>query len=83
MLKKFLKRYINALKCEPKMLINYLLKEIIFYDDRVEITFNSPIKNSPNDKGCYFLSKLKQIKILTKGNTPIKIINMKIEIYIS
>ena len=37
------------MKLEPQMLINYLIKEIVLYDDKIEIHFNSPIKISPDD----------------------------------
>ena len=41
--------YGQALRLEPQMLINYLIKQIVLFDDRVEIYFNSPIKTSPDD----------------------------------
>ena len=31
------------------MLINYMVKEITLYNDRVVITFNSPLRTSPDD----------------------------------
>ena len=40
--------YIQALALEPKLLINYLVKQITLYDDRIEIQFNAPIKVSPD-----------------------------------
>lgn len=49
------KYYLDALKEEPSILINYLIKEIKLYNDAVEITFNSPITKSPNNKGFSFL----------------------------
>ena len=39
--------YIRALKLEPQMLINYLVKEIKAFDDKIEITFNSPLRTGP------------------------------------
>ena len=41
--------YEQALREEPKMLINCLIKEIVLFDDRMEIYFNSPIKKSPDE----------------------------------
>lgn len=41
--------YLQALKLEPKMLINSLIKQIKLYDDKIQIQFNSPIKISPDD----------------------------------
>ncbi len=50
--------YTQALKLEPQMLINYLIKEIVLFDDRIEIHYNSPIKISPDDSlGFSFCSK--------------------------
>ena len=36
--------FIKALKLEPKLLIDYVIKEIRVYEDKLEIIFNSPIK---------------------------------------
>jgi len=41
--------YEQALKLEPLMLINYLIKEIVLYDDKVEIHYNSPLKEGPDE----------------------------------
>lgn len=41
--------YKSALKLEPLLLINYLVDEIILYNDRIEIRFTSPITKSPDD----------------------------------
>lgn len=43
------KFYESALRLEPKMLINYVVKEIILYDDKMEIYFNSPLKTDGPD----------------------------------
>ena len=37
---------------EPKTLITYLIKQVILYDDKIEIQFNSPIRISPDDESC-------------------------------
>lgn len=49
--KEIRKYYEEALKLEPQMLVNYLIKEIVLYDNRTDIIYNSPIKstNSPDD----------------------------------
>ena len=41
--------YKEALLLEGKLLINYMVKEITLYNDRVVITFNSPLRTSPDD----------------------------------
>jgi hypothetical protein len=56
--------FIEALKLEPKLLIDYAIKEIRVYEDKLEIIFNSPIKRSPDTNQGFFLftfnSKLPQ-----------------------
>lgn len=47
--------YIQALQLEPKLLIDYLIQEIKVFEDKIEITFNSPIKISP-DKRAFLYS---------------------------
>ena len=65
---------IQALKLEPKMLIDYLIKEIVVYEDTLEITFNSPIKRSPDtNQGFFVISFIKQ---LAKYNQYTRISNM-------
>ena len=41
--------YTDYLKSEPKALINYFIKEVRLFDDRVQIFFNSPIRISPDE----------------------------------
>lgn len=45
------KFYTKALEMEPRLLIDCLVKEILLYDDKIEIYFNSPIKPSPAEGG--------------------------------
>ena len=47
--------YGQALKLEPQMLINYLIKEVVLFDDKIEIHFNSPIKTSPDENNRDFI----------------------------
>lgn len=69
------KFYTDALKAEPKLLIDCLIKEIVLYDDKIEIYFNSPIKLSPdNSRGFTFYTE--DIKITYKDphrSEPIRI----------
>lgn len=59
------KFYTDALKAEPKLLIDCLIKEIVLYDDKIEIYFNSPIKISPDEsRGFTFYTE--NIKITYK-----------------
>ena len=59
--------YEQALRLEPQMLINFLMKEIVLFDDRIEIHFNSPLRNNPDDSqgfSFYRHSKVLQRKIV-------------------
>jgi len=50
--------YEQALRLEPKLLINFLIKEIVLYDDKIEIYFNSPLQTSPDENsGFSFCTK--------------------------
>ncbi len=56
--------YEQALRYEPQMLINYIVKEIVMYDDRIDIIYNSPLTFSPdyeNSRG--FIFYMKNIKL--------------------
>jgi len=51
--------YLKALKLEPLLLINYLIEEIMLYDDRIEIKYKSPLQSSPDDnRGFSFYEKV-------------------------
>ena len=52
--------YKQASKLEPKLLIDYVIKEIEVFDEHIDIYFNSPIKRSPDDdsQGFSFYSKI-------------------------
>ncbi len=56
--------YEQALKYEPQMLINYIVKEIIMYDDRIDIIYNSPIIESPDDENRQgFVFNMKSVRL--------------------
>ena len=44
------KYYARAIAFEPKMLIQYLIREIVLYKDKIEIHYNMPIQGSPADE---------------------------------
>ena len=53
---KELREYFEqSLRLEPQMLINYFIKEVVLYDDKIEIYYNNPITNSPDHDGLGFL----------------------------
>lgn len=42
--------YKQALLLQPSLLINYLVKQIVLFDDKIEIQFNTPLQKSPEDE---------------------------------
>ena len=40
--------YEEALTKEPQMLINFLIREIIVFDNEIHIYFNSPLQTGPD-----------------------------------
>ena len=68
---------------EPKMLINYLIKEIVLFDDRMEIYFNSPIKKCPDEsRGFSFYSSFADMHVCLYSNTAPQVKKMRIEMYV-
>ena len=55
--------YKAALQHEANALVHYLVKEVVCYDDKIEIYFNSPIKMSPDENRGFFVSSKTMNKI--------------------
>ena len=50
--------YLTALRQEPQLLISTLVKEILLYDDKMLITYNTPLyEGSDDDRGFSFYEK--------------------------
>ena len=49
--------YEEALKKDVKPLIGYLIKEIVLYKDKIQIRFNSPLQESPEENRGFSLGK--------------------------
>lgn len=74
--------YEQALREEPKMLINCLIKEIVLFDDRMEIYFNSPIRTSPDEnRGFSFYNSFADMHVYLYSNTAPQVQKMQIEMY--
>jgi DNA invertase Pin-like site-specific DNA recombinase len=43
------KYYKEALTLQSQELVNYLVKEVVLYDDKIEIYFNNPTRTSPDE----------------------------------
>ena len=75
--------YTQALKLEPKMLITYLVKEIVLFDDRIEIYFNSPLTISPDDsQGFSFYSEKIIVTYKIPQRTQSATIKLEMEMFI-
>ena len=73
--------YNTILEFEPLILISTLIKVITLYDDKIEITFNSPNKKSPDDdRGSLFYSDTTQFEIITQNRNEID--DMQIDLYV-
>ena len=56
--------YEQALMLEPQMIISYLVKEIIVFDDRIDIIYNIPINTNPDDESRRgFIFYMKNLKL--------------------
>lgn len=73
--------YLQALKKDPMDLVNYFIKEIKLYNDKIEITFNTPLRTSPDKQSSSFLSTNRIMTRVQPKHKPI-IINMQIQFYI-
>jgi len=73
--------YIESLKLEPLLLIDALIKQIKLYNDKVEITFNTPTLQSPNDKGSFLMLKNKMKKII-QNKPQLAFIDMSVKFYV-
>lgn len=50
--------YLTAIRQEPQLLISTLVKEILLYDDKMVITYNTPLhEGSDDDRGFSFYEK--------------------------
>ena len=58
--------YLQALKTSPQLLINTLVKQVILFDDKVQIYFNTPLKTSPDTERQGFSFFEKYIKLAYK-----------------
>ena len=75
--------YNNLLELEPITLISTLIKEIKLYDDKAEVTFNSPIKTSPTEsEGFLFCTKLERLKISTLNQKENNTIDFLVNLYV-
>lgn len=77
------KYYLQALKLEPFILINYLIKNIVVYKDKIEITFNNPIQKSPEtNQGFIFYSNTMLLPKYIQNKTIPNYLEIQVNIYV-
>lgn len=77
--------YSQALALEPKLLINYLVKQVTLYDDKIEIQFNAPINISPDDesrRGFSLCSKTVKLSFKVPFRADLAKYEFEVEIYL-
>ena len=56
--------YAKALRMEPALLIHYLIRQIILFDDKAEIYYNTPTDTTPGDgRGISFFKTWKNYSV--------------------
>lgn len=75
--------YFNeALKLEPQLLINYLVKQIILYDDKMQIFFNSPSISTNSTAKTLFKTKTYKLPHIIQNKPQPEMIDMSVEFYV-
>ena len=72
----------DALKLEPQLLINYLVKQIILYDDKMQIYFNSPSITTTNTTKTPFKTKTYKLPHIIQNKPEPEMIDMLVEFYV-
>ncbi len=72
----------DALKLEPQLLINYLVNQIILYDDKMQIYFNSPSISTNNTTKIPFKTKTYKLPHIIQNKPQPEMIDILVEFYI-
>lgn len=72
----------DALKLEPQLLINYLVKQIILYDDKMQIYFNSPSISTNTTAKMPFKTKIYKLPHIIQNKSQPEMIDILVEFYI-
>lgn len=75
--------YFNeALKLELQLLINYLVNQIILYDDKMQIYFNSPSITINNTTKKPFKTKTYKLPHIIQNKPQPEMIDISLELYV-
>ena len=72
----------DALKLEPQLLINYLINQIILYDYKMQIYFNSPSITTNNTAKTPFKTKTYKLPHIIQNKPQPEMIDILVEFYI-
>lgn len=75
--------YLNdALKLEPQLLINYIVNQIILYDDKMQIYFNSPTIKTTDESRTPFSTKIYKLPHIIQNKPQPEMIDILVEFYV-
>ena len=75
--------YLNdALKLEPQLLINYIVSQIILFDDKMQIYFNSPTIKTTDESKTPFSTKSYKLPRIIQNKPQPEMIDILVEMYI-
>lgn len=75
--------YLNdALKLEPQLLINYIVNQIILFDDKMQIYFNSPTIKTTIENRTPFSTKIYKLPHIIQNKPQPEMIDILVEMYI-
>ena len=75
--------YLNdALKLETQLLINYIVNQIILFDDKMQIYFNSPSITTTNENKTPFSTKIYKLPHIIQNKPLPEMIDMLVELYV-
>lgn len=75
--------YLNdALKLETQLLINYIVNQIILFDDKMQIYFNSPTIKTTNESKTPFSTKIYKLPHIIQNKPQPEMIDILVELYV-
>ena len=75
--------YADALKQEAVLLVNLLIRQIVLYNDRIEIYLHTPTKNGPdNNRGHSFFIGQANLPFTAYHRKPSDIASVQIEMFV-
>ena len=76
--------YSEALKQEAELMVNLLVRQIVLYNDRIEIHLNTPMKNGPDadDRGRPFCIRHAEVRYATYHKGMPEAVSMRIEMFV-